>query len=84
MTAQNTVLGRLGADERGAAALTLIMMMPIWLMLLRFAVFAGRMVNTQQEVVSAARDGSRWDIGTRGMGCVAWALGRSGLWELDG
>ncbi len=53
------MLGRFRADERGAAASTLIMMMPIWLMLLWFAVLAGRMVNTQQEIVSAARDGSR-------------------------
>ena len=54
-----TRLRSLGSDERGEAATTVILMMPIMLMLLWFAVFTGRMVNTQQEVLSAARDGSR-------------------------
>lgn len=53
------MIARIRRDERGAAASTLIIIMPIMLMLLWFGVFAGRMVNTQQEVASAAHDGSR-------------------------
>ncbi len=51
--------GRRLASERGSSAATLIMVMPIALMVVWFAVFAGRLVTTQQDVVSAARDGAR-------------------------
>ena len=46
-------------SERGAAASTIILMTPIMLVLLWFVVFAGRMVTTQHDVTSAARDGAR-------------------------
>ncbi len=52
-------LATLRTDQRGEAATTVILMMPIFFILLWFAVFTGRMVNTQQEVHSASRDGAR-------------------------
>lgn len=47
------------ADERGTAVVGVILMTPIVLLLLWFAVLAGRMVTTQQDVISASRDGAR-------------------------
>lgn len=45
--------------ERGSSAVTLVLLMPIVLIVVWFAVFAGRMVTAQQDVISAARDGAR-------------------------
>lgn len=46
-------------DDRGASVATVIVLTPLFLVLIMFIVFAGRISTTRQDVLSASRDGAR-------------------------
>lgn len=47
------------ANERGASVATVVILVPLFLMLVMFIVFAGRIATTRQDVLSASRDAAR-------------------------
>lgn len=46
-------------DERGSTSLSVVLLTPLMVTLLVFAVFAGRLSSTKQEVISASQDAAR-------------------------
>lgn len=47
------------SDERGASVATVVVLTPLFLILMMFIVFAGRIATTRQDVLSASRDAAR-------------------------